>query len=127
MLPNMDSHADSKVLPASRSREALADAPSAVGAHYSARFIIGAVLIAGSFLVYLAYPIILLLLPASGSIKVSATIVASVLSWVVFSLGIFLTGPEGYTLFKALCRRVIGAPSLNTGKPPMAKVKNNSI
>ena len=126
MLPNMDYHADSKVLAASRSREVLADAPSATGAHYSARFITGAVLIASSFLPYLAYPI-LLLLPASGSIKVGVTIVVSVLSWAVFGLGIFLTGPEGYALFKALCRRMIGALSLRSGKQPMASVKKNSV
>ena len=123
----MGSHADSKVLPASPSRDAVTDVPSAIGAHYSARFITGAVLIASSFLVYPAYPIILLLLPTSGSIKVGATIVASVLSWAVFSLGIFLTGPEGYALFRALCRRVIGAASLETGKQPMANVKKNSV
>jgi len=71
----------------------------------SARFIIGMVLIAASFLVYLAYPIILLLVPTSGQTKVIASVVAWATSWAVFSFGVFLTGPEGYLRVKALWRR----------------------
>jgi len=58
----------------------------------SLRFIAGTALIAGSFLVYLAYPVILLYLPFSGSVKVGATVAVWVLSWAVFSAGILLTG-----------------------------------
>jgi hypothetical protein len=71
----------------------------------SARFICGAILIAGSFLVYLAYPIILLMTPASGTIKIATTIALWALSWAVFSAGIFLIGPEGYRRFKAFWSR----------------------
>ena len=71
-------------------------------------------LIASSFLVYLAYPIILLLIPVSGTVKITATIAAWALSWVVFSLGIFLTGPEGYRRFKAFWLR--NKPTTGAGK-----------
>jgi hypothetical protein len=71
----------------------------------SGRFICGTILIAGSFSVYLAYPIILLMIPASGATKIAATIAVWALSWAVFSAGIFLTGPEGYRRFKAFCSR----------------------
>ena len=70
--------------------------------HKSLRFIAGTALIAGSFLVYLAYPIILLILPFPGSIKVGATLAVWIVSWVVFSAGIFLAGPEGCEWFKEL-------------------------
>jgi UPF0716 family protein affecting phage T7 exclusion len=79
------------------------------GNRKSARFIIGSALIAASFLVYLAYPIILLILPLSRSIKVGATIGVWILSWGVFSAGIFLAGPEGFEWFKGLWRRMISA------------------
>jgi hypothetical protein len=71
----------------------------------SGRFICGAILIASSFLVYLAYPIVLLMTPASATIKITATIALWALSWAVFSAGIFLTGPEGYRRFKAFWSR----------------------
>ena len=71
----------------------------------SLRFIAGAALIAGSFLVYLAYPVIFLYLPVSGSIKAGATVAIWVLSWAVFSAGIFLTGPEGYEWLRGLWMR----------------------
>ena len=71
----------------------------------SARFICGTILIAGSFLVYLAYPIILLMVPASGATKIAATIALWALSWAVFSAGIYLTGPEGYRRLKDFCSR----------------------
>ena len=77
----------------------------------SLRFIAGATLIAGSFLVYLAYPVILLYLPFSGSVKAGATVVAWVLSWTVFSAGIFLTGPEGYEWLRGLWTRMTGGDS----------------
>jgi hypothetical protein len=65
----------------------------------------GTALIAGSFLVYLAYPIILLVLPFSGRIKLAAGIAVWLLSWGVFSTGIFLAGPEGFQWFKGLWSR----------------------
>jgi hypothetical protein len=76
-----------------------------VNDNLSGRFICGAVLIAGSFLVYLAYPIILLLIPSSGMFKITATITVWALSWAVFSAGIYLTGPEGYRRLKAFWLR----------------------
>jgi len=77
----------------------------------SLRFIAGAVLIAGSFLVYLAYPVILLYLPSSGSVKVGATVAVWVLSWAVFSAGILLTGPQGYEWVKGVWTRMTGGDS----------------
>lgn len=77
------------------------------------RFISGTVLIAGSFLVYLAYPLILLFLPSAGSIKVAATVAAWVISWGIFSAGIYLTGPEGYERLKALWTRMTGGAIKN--------------
>jgi hypothetical protein len=77
----------------------------------SVRFIAGATLIAGSFLVYLAYPVILLYLPFSGSVKVAATVAVWVSSWAVFSAGIFLTGPQGYEWVKGFWTRLTGGDS----------------
>jgi hypothetical protein len=77
----------------------------------SARFIAGTALIAGSFLVYLAYPVIFLFLPLSGSVKVAATVAVWILSWAAFSAGIFLTGPQGYDWVKGLWTRVTDGPS----------------
>ena len=72
------------------------------------RFSAGAVLIAGSFLFYLAYPVILLYLPFSAKFKAGATVAVWVLSWAVFSAGIFLTGPQGYEWVKGLWTRMTG-------------------
>ena len=63
------------------------------------RFAVGIALIVISFLVYPAYPLIVFL-PYSGEIKVAVTIAASLLSWGVFSAGIFLAGREGYNWLK---------------------------
>jgi len=79
----------------------------------SLRFIAGTALITGSFLVYLAYPVILLYLPFSGSVKVRATVAVWVLSWAVFSAGSLLTGPQGYEWLKGLWTRMAGG---NSGK-----------
>jgi hypothetical protein len=76
-----------------------------------ARFIAGIVLMAGSFLVYPAYPIILLWLPLSASAKAAVSVAVWVLSWGTFSLGAYLAGPEGYAWFKRLRRRIIGSRS----------------
>jgi hypothetical protein len=77
----------------------------------SLRFIAGAALIAGSFLVYLAYPVILLFLPFSGKFKIGATVAVWILSWTVFSAGILLTGPQGYEWVKGLWTRMTGGES----------------
>ena len=74
-------------------------------------FVAGTALITGSFLVYLAYPVILLYLPFSGSVKAGATVAVWVLSWAVFSAGILLTGPQGYEWLKRLWTRMSGGNS----------------
>jgi hypothetical protein len=77
----------------------------------SLRFIAGTALIAGSFLVYLAYPVIFLFLPFTGSVKVGATVAVWILSWAAFSAGIFLTGPQGCDWVKGLWTRVTDGAS----------------
>jgi len=72
----------------------------------SARFIAGTVLISGSFLVYLAYPVILLILPLAESIKLAAVVAVWVLSWGAFSAGILLAGPDGLEWLKKLRSRM---------------------
>lgn len=77
-------------------------------------------MIAGSFLLYLAYPVILLLLPLSASAKAGAMLAIWGLSWVVFSAGVFLTGPEGYGWLKgASARLVAGFTGKGGGKIPV--------
>src|SRR5258706_1858268 len=66
------------------------------------RFAVGVALIAVSFTVYLAYFFIVLYMPVSNEKKVAAIVVASLLSWAGFGLGIFLAGHEGYHLVKQL-------------------------
>src|SRR5262245_39061519 len=73
---------------------------------WSARFIVGIVLMTGSFLVYPAYPVIIIWLPISPGAKVSWSIAVWVLSWSAFSLGAFLAGPQGYAWFKGLWGRL---------------------
>jgi hypothetical protein len=82
----------------------------------SARFIVGTVLMAGSFLVYPAYPVILLWLPLSASAKAGVSVAVWVLSWGTFSLGAYLAGPKGYAWFKGLWQRLIGNRSQNQPK-----------
>ncbi len=57
-----------------------------------------------SFMVYPAYPIILAL-PVSGEIRVVVSVAASLLSWGVFSVGIFLAGREGYDWLRGWLKR----------------------
>ena len=66
------------------------------------RFIAGVALMGVSFLVYPAYSLIILLLPFSRGIKVGVIAAASLLSWGVFSAGIYLAGREGYDWLKRL-------------------------
>ena len=69
------------------------------------RFAVGVTLIAVSFTVYLAYFFIVLYMPVSNEKKVAAIVVASLLSWTGFGLGIFLAGHEGYHFLKHLWLR----------------------
>ena len=52
-----------------------------------------------SFLVYLAYPVILFL-SFSDSMKLSIAVAAALLSWGVFCGGFYLAGREGYDWLK---------------------------
>jgi uncharacterized membrane protein (GlpM family) len=52
-----------------------------------------------SFLVYLAYPV-LLFLSFSDSMKLGIAVVASLLSWGVFCSGYYLAGREGHDWLK---------------------------
>ena len=107
--PNLEANTDSyeSVAP-STGQKFLAYLRTPSQGQKSLRFIAGAALIAGSFLVYLAYPVILLYLPFSGKFKVGATVAVWILSWAVFSAGIFLTGPQGYEWVKRLWTRMTG-------------------
>lgn len=71
---------------------------------HPARWIAGTALIAGSFLVYLAYPIILFALPFSAGLKLGASVAIWLLSWGAFAAGVFLAGPEGLERVKRLWR-----------------------
>jgi hypothetical protein len=62
---------------------------------------------AGSFMVYPIYPIILLWLPLSASVKAGASVAVWLLSWATFSLGALLAGPEGFEWFKTLWPRFV--------------------
>lgn len=68
------------------------------------RFFAGTILIAASFLVYAAYPL-LAFLPLSAQIKVLTVVAASLLSWGIFGAGVLLTGREGYDWLKGRWRR----------------------
>ena len=69
------------------------------------QFIAGVVLMAISFLVYPAYPWIIVFLPSSVRVKVAVIVGLSLLSWIVFGVGIFLAGLEGYEFLKELWKR----------------------
>jgi hypothetical protein len=77
----------------------------------SIRFIAGTSLMAASFLVYPAYPVILLWLPLSASVKAGVSVAIWVVSWGTFSLGAYLAGPEGYAWFKGVWKRLTGRRS----------------
>ena len=70
-----------------------------------AQFVAGVVLMAISFLVYPAYPWIIAFLPSSVRVKVEVIVGLSLLSWIVFGVGIFLAGLEGYEFLKELWKR----------------------
>ena len=94
---NLGANADSKVTATPSTRQK------------SVRFIAGTVLMTGSFLVYPAYPVIILWLPLSASAKAGVSVAVWVLSWGTFSAGAYFAGPEGYQWTKGLWRRVSGA------------------
>jgi hypothetical protein len=52
-------------------------------------------LMAGSFLVYPAYPV-LVLWPTSDRGRAEVTLVAAALSWAVFGVGLYLAGRRGW-------------------------------
>jgi hypothetical protein len=56
-------------------------------------------LIAASFLVYPAF-IVILLLPLSAQMKIGLIAAASIVSWAIFSAGIYLAGRLGYNWLK---------------------------
>jgi hypothetical protein len=75
----------------------------------------GVLLMAGSFLVYPAYPV-LVLWPVSDRARVEVTLAAAALSWAVFSVGLYLAGRRGWVWLR---RRWKGhAP--RPGPPPPA-------
>ena len=55
----------------------------------------GVLLMAGSFLVYPAYPI-LVLWPATERTRVGIALVAAAVSWAMFSAGLYLAGRRGW-------------------------------
>ena len=65
----------------------------------------GVVLMAISFLVYPAYPVIILWLPVSHGGKMGAIVTAWLLSWSVFTVGALLAGLRGYEWLKEMWRR----------------------
>ena len=57
-------------------------------------FLAGVLLMAGSFLVYPAYPV-LVIWPLSDRGRIEVTVVAAALSWAVFGAGLYLAGRRG--------------------------------
>jgi uncharacterized membrane protein (GlpM family) len=64
----------------------------------------GVLLMAGSFLVYPAYPV-LVIWPVSDRARIEVTLVAAALSWAVFAVGLYLAGRRGWVWLR---RRVKG-------------------
>jgi len=69
-----------------------------------ARFIAGITLMAASFLVYPAYSVVPFL-SLSDKMKIGVTLLASLVSWGLFYIGIYLSGREGYDWLKRRWRR----------------------
>jgi hypothetical protein len=67
-------------------------------------FWIGVALIAASFGIYPAYPVIALL-PVPANVRVLGVIFGSLFSWTMFALGSALAGREGITYLKRLLSR----------------------
>ena len=81
-------------------------------------FMTGVLLMAGSFLVYPAYPI-LILWPVVERARVELTLVAAALSWAVFSAGLYLAGRRGWVWLRRRwkSRRSRHAPPPSSGTP----------
>src|SRR5262245_31399254 len=79
-------------------------------------FVTGVLLMAGSFLVYPVYPV-LVLWPVSDRTRVGTTLVAAVVSWVVFSTGLYLAGRRGWVWLR---RRWKGHRHQHAPPPPSA-------
>src|ERR687891_2266615 len=78
-------------------------------------FIAGVGLVASSFLVYPAYPLIILYLPFAGHVKFTVIVTAWILSWVIFGVGILLAGWEGYEIIKRpLTAEVLGKGAMHS-------------
>src|SRR5262245_50252747 len=58
-------------------------------------FMAGVLLMAGSFLIYPAYPV-LILWPASELARVQIALAAGAMSWGAFSVGLYLAGRRGW-------------------------------
>jgi len=76
-------------------------------------FLAGVLLMASSFLVYPAYPV-LVFLPAAEQHRVELTVGAAVVSWAVFGTGLVLAGRRGWVWLR---RRWKGH---GAGPPPRA-------
>jgi hypothetical protein len=79
-------------------------------------FLAGVGLMAGSFLVYPAYPL-LVLWPASDRARIEVTLVAAAVSWALFSVGLYLAGKRGWVWLR---RRWKGRAGRSAPPPPAA-------
>jgi hypothetical protein len=77
-------------------------------------FLAGVLLMAGSFLVYPAYPL-LVFFPSTDRARVEVTLVAAALSWAVFSVGLYLAGRRGWVWLR---RRWKGRSTRAAPPPP---------
>jgi len=74
-------------------------------------FTIGVALIASSFAVYPAYPVIALL-PLPLDLRVALAVAASALSWGIFLIGTTLAGKQGVDYLKRLLIRRKAPPPI---------------
>jgi hypothetical protein len=79
-------------------------------------FTTGVLMMAGSFLVYPAYPL-LVLWPTTDHVRVGLTVVAGGVSWVVFTTGLYLAGRRGWIWLR---RRWKGRRHHRHAPPPPA-------
>jgi hypothetical protein len=79
-------------------------------------FLAGVLLMAGSFLVYPAYSL-LVLWPTSDRPRVEVTLVAAAISWALFSVGLYLAGRRGWVWLR---RRGKGRAGRSAPPPPAA-------
>ena len=79
-------------------------------------FLAGVLLMAGSFLVYPAYPL-LVLWPTSDRARIEVTLVAAAISWALFSVGLYLAGRRGWVWLR---RRWKGRAGRSAPPPPAA-------